>query len=71
MQTVHRAIDLVDAENARNVLVNAGIAAHIAEDTRLRALSVAPDEIRVMVDNRALDRARRTIEAWKKTRLGG
>ena len=57
MQVVYRAKDLADAESARDVLTGAGIAAHIADQ-------MVADMIRVQVDNRWLDHARRVIAAW-------
>jgi Putative prokaryotic signal transducing protein len=58
MQVVYHAKDLVDAETARDVLVGAGIPTHIADQ-------VLSDAIRVLVDNRCVDQARRAIAAWR------
>ena len=57
MQIVYRAKDLADAESARDVLVGAGIAAYVGD-------KMVADVIRVHVDNRWLDHARRVIAAW-------
>jgi hypothetical protein len=48
---------LEDAQSARDALARAGIAAHIAD-------RIVADMIRVQVDNRWLDHARRAIRAW-------
>jgi hypothetical protein len=57
MQVVYRAKTRPDAESARDVLVGAGIAAHIADQA-------VADMIRVQVDNRWLDHGRRAIATW-------
>jgi hypothetical protein len=59
MQIVYRAKNLVEAEKARDLLVNAGIATHIADPT-------VADVVSVLVDNRSVDRARRAIAAWQR-----
>ena len=67
MQTVHRATSLADAQNARDVLVRCGVASHIADEALWSTGELSgTDAIRVMVDNRAVDRARRALQAWKK-----
>jgi hypothetical protein len=58
MQVVYHAKDLDDAQSARDVLVGAGIPTHIADQ-------VLSDAIRVLVDNRCLDQARRVVAAWR------
>jgi Putative prokaryotic signal transducing protein len=67
MQTVHRARSLADAQNARDVLVRCGVTAHIADEVFWGTGELSgTDAIRVMVDNRSVDRARRALQAWKK-----
>lgn len=68
MQIVHRATSLADAESARDVLISSGIPSHISKDSRQNQGALPGTEfIRVMVDNRTLDRARRAIAVWKKS----
>jgi hypothetical protein len=67
MQTVHRATSLADAQNAREVLVRCGVTSHIADEILWSTGELSgTDAIRVMVDNRSVDRARRALSAWKK-----
>ena len=67
MQVVYRAKSIANAQTARDVLVASGIASHIADEALWERGELAANEgIRVMVDNRAVDRARRTLEAWKR-----
>jgi hypothetical protein len=58
MQVVYRAKDLVEAQSARDFLVDAGIPTHIADP-------VLSEMVRVLVDNRCVDQARRAIAAWR------
>ena len=70
MQVVYRARSIVDARTACDVLANAGIAAHIADQALWAIAGQRPDAdvIRVLVDNRRLDKARRTVEGWVQTK---
>jgi hypothetical protein len=67
MQVVYRARDLVDAQSARDVLVGAGIPTHIADQLlwETAGIETSTDMIRVLVDNRCVDQARRAIAAWR------
>jgi hypothetical protein len=62
MQIVYRATSLISAQRARDLLAAAGIAAHIADPDQ--TLGGNRSLIHVLVDNRMLDRARRTIQGW-------
>jgi hypothetical protein len=68
MQTVFRARSLADANSARDVLVASGIPAHVADQSHWDTIGELPgaNVIRVLVDNRGLDHARRVVAAWKK-----
>jgi hypothetical protein len=59
MQIVYRATTVVGAQQARDLLAAAGIATHVTEQTQKD--SSERGVIHVLVDNRMLDRARRTI----------
>ena len=62
MRIAHRATSLADAQNARAILVGLGIPAHIADEALWNNGELSgTDVIRVMVDNRAQDRARRAL----------
>jgi hypothetical protein len=67
MQIVYRARSLADANRARDFLVNLGISAHVADENRWNVEGQLPSNemIRVMVDNRRLDSARRALHNWK------
>ena len=54
MQVVYRAKNITDAEHVRDVLVREGVAAHIGD-------LVMANIIRVQVDNRCLEQARRIL----------
>ena len=69
MQTVHRAASYTEACSASETLSRCGIASHIADEELWGDSACAGAKvIRVMVDNRSLDRARRSLMAWKKER---
>jgi hypothetical protein len=58
---------MADAQHAQQVLDGCGIKSHIADEAHAVAAEVRPTHaIRVMVDNRVLDRARRALDAWKR-----
>jgi len=61
---VYRTLSLSDAQNASARLEQRGIAAHIATESGPKD-PLAPSFIRVSVDNRRLDAARRAIAAWR------
>ena len=68
MRIAHRATSLSDAQRARDILIGIGIPAHIADQELWdQAVLSGTEVIRVMVDNRAQDRARRAIELWRTT----
>lgn len=65
MRVVRSSTSHADAQSARAVLNGSGISAHIADEAlwnagELRGMAV----IRVMVDNRSLERARRVLREW-------
>lgn len=66
MRIAHRATSLENARRTRDVLLAQGIPAYIA-DERLwnRGVLSGTDLIRVMVDNRAQDRALRALIEWR------
>jgi Putative prokaryotic signal transducing protein len=68
MQVVFRARNLADANRARDVLVASGIPAHVADQALWETIGElsGAHAIRVWVDNRGLDHARRVVAAWKK-----
>ena len=67
MRIAHRARSLADAQNARDVLLALGIPAYIADEALWSTGSLPGGElIRVMVDNRAQDRARLALVEWHK-----
>lgn len=69
MQVVHRAKSLADAHDASDVLVGCGIVSHIADEALWNVGELqGTDAIRVLVDNRWVDRARRALTAWKRQR---
>ena len=66
MRIAYRAKSLADARNIFDLLASAGIAAHIADEAlwpNVGELQGA-DFIRVLVDNKAFDPARRLLERW-------
>jgi hypothetical protein len=67
MQIAYRARSLLDAQRARDVLAHAGVAAHVADEELWNTEGdlQGADCIRVLVDNRYLDRARRALRRWK------
>jgi hypothetical protein len=67
MQIAYRARSLLDAQRARDVLARAGVAAHVADEELWNTEGdlQGADFIRVLVDNRYLDRARRALRSWK------
>jgi hypothetical protein len=56
---------LSDAERVRDVLGDSGIAAHIADPRSGSTSGLGSQSIRVSVDNRRLDAARRAIASWR------
>jgi len=73
MQIAYRARSIADARSACGVLVDAGISAHIADQELwdIAGQRRDADVIRVLVDNRRLDKARRTIQSWVRSRRMG
>lgn len=67
MHIAYRARSLAEAQRARDVLARAGVAAHVADEALWNSQGdlQGADFIRVLVDNRYLDRARRTLQRWK------
>ena len=67
MQIVYRARSLLDAQRARDALARAGVVAHVADESLWNTEGdlQGSDFIRVLVDNRYLDRARRVLREWK------
>lgn len=62
MQVVHRAKTLADAQNARDILDACGIPSHVGDEALWETgWSPGSELIRVMVDNRSLDAARRAL----------
>jgi len=70
MRIAYRAKSLADAHNVRDVLAGAGITAHIADESAWPTAGEpeSTEIIRVLVDNRAFDPARRTLERWARER---
>jgi len=68
MLIAYRARSLADAQRARDVLAHAGVAAHVADEALWSTVGdlQGSDFIRVLVDNRYLDRARRALRSWKR-----
>jgi hypothetical protein len=66
MQVVYRARSIADARTAKAVLEKAGISAHIADEALWEVAGQRRDAdvIRVWVDNRSLDKARRALQGW-------
>ena len=66
MQIAYRARRIADARSACSLLEKAGIAAHIADQAlwEVAGERQGADVIRVLVDNRALDKARRALRDW-------
>jgi len=66
MQIAYRARHISDARSAHSLLEKAGIAAHIADQELwdIAGQRKDADVIRVLVDNRSLDKARRALRAW-------
>jgi len=66
MQVAYRARRIDDARAACSLLEKAGIAAHIADQAlwEIAGQRQDADVIRVLVDNRSLDRARRALREW-------
>jgi hypothetical protein len=73
MQTVYRARNLADARSACTALAAVGIPAHIADQElwEIAGLRQDADVIRVLVDNRRLDKARRALLAWSPAQTTG
>ena len=67
MQMVYRAKNLSDALGVRDMLANAGIAAHVAAPA-CETGPTAAGSILVSVDNVRLDAARRAVAAWRHSR---
>ena len=67
MHIAYRARSLAEAQRARDVLARAGVAAHVADEAlwNTEGELQGADFIRVLVDNRYLDRARRALRHWK------
>lgn len=70
MRIAYRAKSLADAHNVREVLAGAGIPAHIADEASWPTAGEpeSTEVIRVLVDNRVFDPARRAIERWARER---
>jgi hypothetical protein len=66
MQIAYRARGIQDARSARSLLESAGIDAHIADESlwEIAGERAEADVIRVLVDNRKLDKARRALRDW-------
>ena len=66
MQIVYRARGIDDARTAQSLLASVGIDAHIADQALWEVAGQRPeaDVIRVLVDNRKLDKARRALREW-------
>ena len=72
MQIVYRATCLDDARSACHALERIGISTHIADQELwgIAGQGSRADVIRVFVDNRRLDEARRVIRIWREARDG-
>jgi hypothetical protein len=70
MLVVYHARSLQDARSACELLTGRGIPAHIADQAlwEVAGQRQEADEIRIFVDNRRLDQARRVIQAWIRDR---
>jgi hypothetical protein len=70
MRIAYRAKSLADAHNVRDVLAGEGITAHIADEAAWPTAGEpeSTEIIRVLVDNRAFDPARRALERWARAR---
>jgi len=70
MRIAYRAKSLADAHNVRDVLAGAGISAHIADEAAWPTAGEpeSTEVIRVLVDNRVFDHARRALERWAHAR---
>lgn len=66
MHIAYRARGIEDARTAVSLLASIGIDAHIADQSLWEVAGHRPeaDVIRVLVDNRELDRARRALRDW-------
>lgn len=66
MQIAYRARRIADARTACSLLASAGIDAHIADQAlwEVAGQRQEADVIRVLVDNRSVDKARRALRAW-------
>lgn len=66
MQIAYRARGIEDARAACSLLAAAGIDAHIADQPLwdVAGQRLEADVIRVLVDNRKLDNARRALRDW-------
>lgn len=66
MQIAYRARGIEDARTACSLLASVGIDAHIADQGLWEVAGSRPeaDVIRVLVDNRKLDKARRALRDW-------
>jgi len=65
VQVAYRATSLADAHRARDVLAEAHIESHIADEALWAHAGLAGSTdsvIRVMVDNRCMDQARRALK---------
>jgi len=73
MQIVYRARSLAAAQSASSVLAQAGITCHIADEAlwNIAGQRAEADVIRVLVDNRLLDHARRALRAWQQAQAPG
>lgn len=70
MQIAYRARGIDDARTACSLLQSVGIDAHIADQTlwEVAGSRQEADVIRVLVDNRKLDKARRALRDWAACR---
>ena len=66
MQVAYRARNLADAQSARQLLTSIGIPTHIPDQAQCDTAedSQGSSLIRVLVDNRFVDDARRAIQRW-------
>ena len=66
MQIAYRARGIEEARGVCSMLASAGIDAHIADEAlwEVAGQRQEADVIRVLVDNRRLDKARRALREW-------